>query len=90
MDADFSSREVWYTPVLKRELGNGTCTMHFPVLEEVLDRVEPLAAKHEKGSDEKMAVGTKAFRRVGTGKVNHEDKDLKLMKTTETVEVMSM
>jgi hypothetical protein len=81
MDADFSSREVWCTPVLKRRLSNGKWRTHFLVLEVSVD-------EHENEGDEMMPGATKTFRRVGTGKVNHEDKDLELIKMPERLKVV--
>jgi hypothetical protein len=36
----------------------------------------------------KMAVGSRIFKRVGAGKVNHEDKDLELMKAAEWMKIV--
>jgi hypothetical protein len=40
------------------------------------------------GSDEKTIVVLKTFRRVGTGKVNHEDRLLELMKMAERLKAV--
>jgi hypothetical protein len=37
MDVDFSSREVWCPPTLKKGLSSGKWTTHFLVLEGVVD-----------------------------------------------------
>jgi hypothetical protein len=66
---------------LKRKVSNGTWTTHFLVLEV------PLGG-HNIGSDEKTIVVLKTFGRVGTGKVNHEDRLLELMKMAERLKAV--
>lgn len=90
MDMDFSSREGWCTPVLKRGLGSGKWRTHFLVLEEVVGSVEesteqPHQQRHEGGDGEKTAVAVRTFGRVETG---HEDRDLELVKATERMEIV--
>jgi hypothetical protein len=73
---------------LKRQVSN-KWTTHFLVLEEALDRGAPPLEEHESARDEKMAVGSRIFKRVpGAGKVNHEDKDLELMKAAEWMKIV--
>ena len=76
MDVDFSSREVWCTPILKRGFSSGKWTTHFLVLE---------GQQRENGDGEKTAVSVRTFR---TGKVTHEDRDLELVKAAERTEIV--
>ena len=64
IDANFSSRRVWCTPVLKGGLGSGKWTTHFLVLEEVVDPVkESVEGRQQRksGNGEKTAVAVNDF-----------------------------
>lgn len=65
MNTSFWSWRVWCTPVVKRQVSNRRWTTHFLVL-------EVLADERQNGGGEKTIALWKTFKRVGTGKVNHE------------------
>ena len=61
------------------------------VLEGVVDPVEESVEERqqrENGDGEKTAVAVRTFKRVGTRKVTHEDRDLELVKAAERTEIV--
>ena len=64
IDANFSLRRVWCTPVLKGGLGSGKWTTHFLILEEAVDPAkESVEGRQQRksGNGEKTAVAVKDF-----------------------------